>query len=1358
MTKSVQQVAAERPQVVRLTFVISRNLNTGTAKGTRKSERDKFLDKVDVWKPSIAGADRIQFELVQESDLLDRLVLPQHRGRVWFWWNQVVFGAEWLRSHYQQQAIVAGEKYRPDLQVDVPIANDLKALGFSKFFIEEFESVSRQTIKTINRLGRIDVEDEELNRSCQAMSKAAEQVAACLTRIAPFSTAVRNFDSLKQDAIHFMEAIEVVQARARELQFDSNESSELPTSPRTQSLNFATYHLRTMRSTIAELLRWVSEPAAQAARTRLYFLAGPAGSGKTHLFLDAVKSALDEDRPAVVLFGARFGSGNIWESVCDQLGIEPVGRDVLLGAMDSAAQAAGADDGRFVLMIDALNETLTPKFWETHLPELRAALSTHPQLALAVSCRDTYLDVVDPDAERRQFVERVHPGFAGREIEATQKYFDHYGLEAPRIPLLIPEFTVPLFLRLYCESLRNSGTSATAVGHEGRVGIFDRYLHVKAALVARAVFPLPASNFEVERNQERARAVLDALLDGMADLEVDWLSLDEAETRATSVLDGDKTLGSRVIGAFENEGLLSREPLFLLGQEGLAGIRVTFQAFSDFLLLSRRLEKSANPEEDQELRNWLLGDASWGILEAATVVLPEKYGIELSDFLGLRIHKQYPRHAASPEEYAMAAKAWRVFQSLAETLPYRTSSSIGPRTIDLLNEALAKVLSVHDFYRIMFMTAPQPESPLNGEGLHRHLSRMRLPKRDASFGFAVYDEFWDESSPLVRLARWAALGPYPAYSSHVIALAAIPLFWLLSSPNRFMRDWVAKVLVQLLHGHLDVMQTLFERFWDVDDPYIVQRVLAIAYGSVMRGGRQDLEQAGRLARAVLERVFERPIRPDALMLDAAHGIVEWAVVHDVLPVEALDAIKRPYGLKLPGYPPSLAAISERFDSDDRPSDDESYATVYSSFFGIGDFGRYVVDPNVRQFSRYPYGQEVPKRERQEPRFVKSRWTKLLRSLTDAQAQTVLKMVESESVDGYVAVLRLENGAPDVALTTEQRALLASVFTSPRSSLDDAYPTDRARRWVFMRTLSLGWTPKLFGVRDRSIDRRNPGREDHKAERWGKKYQWIALHELLARVADHFQPLREYEDEELFDGFPQMTRLRDIDPSLPPVMYRDLLEKQGLDAPTWRRAAVATPKTLAPCIEFQRYRGDVTKYLADRESEPSLPQIATFEDDVGIRWLALNGLEVQREARDDWDRRSLEQTTWLWSAFVDRNTASSFAEDLKGAWQKTFDGPEVHGHVHCCYAGEIGWTPRWCIHQLGEPRSIEEVRTNVQIFDTCEPYVWSASLDCSISDPVRGTFPSTYIQKNAKLHMITSGPSWLDEHGQLGRVCKLAVHS
>ena len=81
-------------------------------------------------------------------------------------------------------------------------------------------------------------------------------------------------------------------------------------------------------------------------------------------------------------------------------------------------------------------------------------------------------------------------------------------------------------------------------------------------------------------------------------------------------------------------------------------------------------------------------------------------------------------------------------------------------------------------------------------------------------------------------------------------------------------------------------------------------------------------------------------------------------------------------------------------------------------------------------------------------------------------------------------------------------------------------------------LDLGWTVERFGQFDFNINRySNYGREAKKPERMGKKYQWIAYHEFLARISDNFEfKVDPWSDKPgKFEG-PWQLFVRDIDPS------------------------------------------------------------------------------------------------------------------------------------------------------------------------------------------------------------------------------------
>lgn len=1345
MTGSVRRVANERPRLRQLTFVISWNLATGTSGREQKSQRQKYEDKIKTWQESIPGGDNITFELVQESDLVNELAKPEHSGRRWFWWNELVLGHDWLVQRYDQQAAAASEKYRPDLQVDVPIQEDLLALGFDQSIFAVFDRLRRDVVSAVADL-HLSPEDDaaavSVYRTILDTAAALKTSAGALTLQAGDPVAV--FETLTQQLVACEESIEAAEdyerrlvAEWRELPDDDAGKAKKPQ----ERASF--YGVHNLRTTINELASWLESTSGLSFQRRAYFLTGKAGSGKTHLLLDATRRALDGDRPAVFLAGAQFGQGNLWGSIADQLGLQPVGADVLLRAMDAAGEAASMSGRRFVIFVDALNETTPADFWRIHLPTLRAAIVPYPHVALAVSCRDTYQDLILDGAEGSHYVCQTHPGFAEREVEATQRYFAHYGLEAPKIPLLTPEFTLPLFLRLYCESLSQTTPDSIPAGHQGRVVIFERYLAAKTSTVARRFRPSASSAYELNATETQVGSVIDALLDELSRRGRESMSASAAEAVARVPLEGSAADATRLLGLLQEEGVLTREPLYLGDGNFDEGVRIVFQAFADFLLLKRRLALAADPLNDPSVKSWLADDCSLGIIEAATILFPEVFDVELPDLLGIKLSLEPKRDDQSAWE--RHNRASQLYRSLVETLPYRDSRAISQRTIDLLNEAQAH-LSRQTFYRVLFTLAPQPGSRLNGDGLHRYLLQRPMPRRDRDFGFATYHELLDPFSPSARLARWAAAGPYPAYDANVIELACIPLCWLLSSPNRFMRDWVTKALVQLLRGHLDVMRALVERFWTVDDPYVVQRVVVIAYGSLLRSTPEQTEQAKAVAELVHDLVFTRPMRPDELLLDAARGVVRWAVAQELLPAANPRSWKRPYGLKLPGPPPLEATLEAKYGWREGQPDDESYSSVYSSLMSMGDFGRYVVEPGLRHFSRYRVGQDYPKRRSREPRFVKSRWQGFIRSLNDEQQRALAERM-FDPARSHISRRDLLLGLEVDPLSETQRALLDAAFVYPKP-VNHAYPAENARRWIVRRTIGLGWIPKLFGPEDRSLSYMDGGREAHKAERWGKKYQWMAYHELLARVADNYHASRLYADGEPYEGLHQIGD-REIDPSLPPIDYRAFSENGGHDTAAWDPPLIQLQEWPPARLDFSRYQGDIRRFLADTASEPSVARSMFVLDRDGDEWLVLASFVKQVDSLTDKGWRGLQEHTSIDTLLIAADGAEAFHAALgDDETRPEFrDLLESDGHTNCCYACEVGRIGPRCPHRHDALRLTTSEDRSFQVAPTTERYSWDGnSFDCSIGASATVVLPSTFIQQSTGLTFDTRGPSWLDAAG------------
>lgn len=1340
MTKTVKRVVAERPTLTKLTFCIARNLSAGTAKGKRKSARKKYEDKIATWQKDIAGADKIDFELMQGSDLLDRLALPQHAGRRWFWWNERYLGPDWLARHQRKQRDYAGDRYRPKLQVDIPIQEDLAALGYAGSYFGELERRLDLAVRRLGEIGPPPAEaDGDVSASAAAMATAIaalhDQTSASYQ--ADEANPLQALDHAVAACAHALAEAED-QAQAARTALD-DEPAEDGRPLLKERLGSYVRHLRQAESALYGLRRYLDGTPTPAIRQRRYFLTGAGGTGKTHLCLDAADRALREDRPALVLFGGRFGPGDLWPSFCDQLGLPSLGAEVLLGALEAAAEAISLHGRRFVVMIDALNDTKAPGYWADQLPALLAEFADRPLLAVLVSCRDTYLDYVDPDNRRAGF-EHVHPGFAGREFEATQKYFSHFGLEAPRIPLLLPEFTIPLFLLTYCKGLHDAGLTGPPPGHEGRTEIFERFLKVNLARVRAKLCLSPGSN--------KARAALDALLDEMGATGRESVEWQRAEQLTTDQVPERTVWPDTALGTLLSQGLLSDEMVHD-GEQYVRSVRVTYQAFSDFMILERRLAgATAGSPPDRAFAEWLWA-ASWGIQEAAAVVLPERHAIELPDLLEPVIRGDHRPDSLEGRDadYLMG----NLDQKTVRSLPYRSAEAITNRSIELLNRHARTRSGQKDALDAFLLCAPQPDSPLNADELHRWLTQFSMPRRDATFGIPLYWNLDDETSPLSRLARWAADGPYPTYEPQVVELACMPLVWMLSSPNRFMRDWITKALARLLADHLEMAASLIERFAEVNDPYVLERLITAIYGGILRGGLDHLPDAARVASQVERLIFRRldELNPDALMLDAAQGIVEWAVAQDLLPTETLQLARPRYGLACPAIPSSWERLDDRYPHGEGTTDQTSYGSIFFSLrSGLADFGRYVVETGIHHFAKMPLSQPLPPPEpARRSRFLKTRWQKFLKSLPADQTAEAVAVINTENP---FSLFGPEAQQFRAELSEKQdEALEACWQRSQRRPRDRRYPSDRARRWIVQRVMGLGWTPERFGRFDWSVKNSGIGRGSHKPERFGKKYQWIAYHELLARVADNYHYLTGYGEEPRPLGGIWEINDREIDPSLPPVPYREFQEriaKQG----TWLPSGLEFPGSPPGTIDFDRYGGDSRAFLNDRQSLPYPDQIARLTGGDGQRWILLDaGLThaAQPFSNDPElraDRQFYTLRSWLVAPTELQATAAALPAEFDDQ-MFTSDLMDSQGHIDCCYFGELGWREMGCANRHDRPLTLTRgVAMALTITPTVEHYTWEGVIwDCSIEDTVHATLPSTFIQRTSNLRWSRDSAAWHD---------------
>jgi len=484
-----------------------------------------------------------------------------------------------------------------------------------------------------------------------------------------------------------------------------------------------------------------------------------------------------------------------------------------------------------------------------------------------------------------------------------------------------------------------------------------------------------------------------------------------------------------------------------------------------------------------------------GILEAIAIQLPGYSGEELFDVLP-EAQRLEPRFLHP----ILQSLAWRPVNVAPELLDFLLGELVG-------NER--QQISLHLFWDINIGLSLDETNTFNGNYLHQTLFRLSLSARDAIWTIYLQDRYPNndyEINPVDRLLKWAwKSGPADEYPPEVVLLGSKTIAWFFTSVNRGLRDVSTKALIFLFGNHQSLIIEWMTAFEGVNDPYVTQRVYAVAAGCAFRTTNNDVLKV--IADYVYQTTFDAgEASPDLLLRDYARLIVELAFYRKI--GEHFDIAK--------ARPPFHSTFPEIF-----PTDEET--------------DRY--KPNI---------------EGTKQQYLLSKRAILASMVTEYGRGTA--------------------GYGDFGRYTFESAL------RDWQGIDANLLSNLAVKWVFEK---YGYDVEKFGAFDRS-----PGgssdriRKIHK-ERIGKKYQWMAFHEILARVADN----KSFSDGSKFKGAWEPF-VRDIDPTFVANPY---LEKE----PFW-----------LPKFEYSHWSKSKTKWLRDNTDIPEPGAMINVDDTDHQEWLIL----------------------------------------------------------------------------------------------------------------------------------------------------------
>ncbi|HIF9126651.1 TPA: hypothetical protein ACX6SH_002969 [Photobacterium damselae] len=1246
LDKSVKTVLDKHPNLTNYYIAIPNDPPDARLSG-QKSMLDKWNERVEKWNEwaSAKGID-VVFKAWWSSDLINRLAKPENQGLIYFWFSQEEFTDRWFASNIEQSIADLGKRYTPnfydDLNISLDIANIFIGLTRGKKLRNEVEVV----VDELLQLGQRSIPSEPL------LKNEKNELSHMLDSLARLFLSVE-FDGIEyipqeefQVLINNIESILVAirnfyYAEEEKLRKKPSESHNIY-----QMFGDQIDDVYKAEQAVYKALEVISNEQITLANNPYLIIEGDAGVGKSHLLADVITSRNRDGSKSLFLLGQHFVTEeDPWTQIKKKLDIICSSQQ-FFGGLNAKAEASKQ---RIIIFIDAINEGKGRYFWTDNIRGFAQEIKKYPWLGLVVSVRSSYSSLLLPEdlISSNEFIRATHYGFRNVEYEATKLFFENFELEQPSIPLLHPEFQNPLFLLLFCEGLSKGGYSRIPE-LKGLTDIIGFYIKsVNQRLSKPNQFDYPDSINIVQKAIDRIMSSKFNSSDKIISYENAFIELNMLS----------QTFGIKpgLLDYLVSEGVFSKNLFWINESVGYQeGIYLAYERFEDHMMAKFLLEKHPNVEEEFKEKGVyykLFSDyrtchKNKGLLEALSIQIPELTGCELYTF-ALHIKDEY-----------------LVVESFVQSLLWRNVKNADESMINYINNNVSAFYNTKNlFWDTIISLSSNPEHFFNSRFLHRNLYQKSLPERDGWWTVYLKDVY-SENNAIKRLIDWAWNHCDKSHiSPESIKLSAITIAWLFTSTNRKLRDEATKALVCLLKDNIGILIEVLTEFEGVNDPYVYERLFAVAYGCALLGS--DKTNLRTLAIFVSDTIFNsnsEEVYPHILLRDYARGVIEFALhTCGSLGID-IDKCRPPYKSNFPISFPTNEELDSRYEVnfDEAKRYLHSKSNILSSMTteygrgicGYGDFGRYT----------------------------------------------------------FQAALRHWDVNPDE---------LSNV----------------AVEWIFEK---YGYDAELHGEFDSRISSRTN-------ERIGKKYQWIALHEILARVADNCVMKADNNRDEPYQGTWQPF-VRDIDPSML-LRYSELKDEESTDIRWWVSE------------QYKNWATDDNKWILDNSDLPTPEALISVVDNNNEEWLVLEGYPEWAQPRGlgkkQWDyphkRIWYQVRSYIVSEDEHQNLYDwAIKQDFMGRWM-----PEASERYQV-FDREYYWSKAYqyfnnYYHSGLEQHEIvlnDSSNSKIEVTLTTSKYLWEKGNDGSIEGSLNILKPSTFIYDGMGLKPTTKEAEFVNNNNEL----------
>lgn len=1001
-----------------------------------------------------------------------------------------ILTTEWFINHTKTSISNLGHRYTPEINVNLPISINLEALTRT----DEFKKQNTNNFHNI--LSKIDKQNYSI--------KNEEELYQIIFDVLPnlrSQLELTKYDLLKnvpstELSGYIIEITNKIRVKIELLQDIENNNKENQLLRTLNNLNELFLHLNEeVRSLSIDLFNG-----------KVLFLTGEAGQGKSHLLGDFIKNKV-KNKGHILLLGQDFTEkSNIWYQILNKNLRLNSSVDELLSIFETYAEL---NNERFILVIDAINEGEGRILWKNELNGFIEKIKNYKRIGLVLSLRSSYEKQITSNLStdiRKNLCNVKHLGFNRLEYDACRVFFEYFNIQTPRIPLLNPEFSNPLYLKIFCESLKSQNLNFIPKGYNGIANIIDGYINGINLIISENIDQEISLKLVKRSLNLIAKYQLEKQSNSLPYLEVKRLISDDL------IQDIPEKEAKSFLELMIKEGIVSKN-IFYNQEDEI--VYFTYERMGDYISATYLINKF---EFFSELLDWLKSanknfinlNYNKGLWEALSVLIPKKYNLELFDFLELNDHDIYDFK-----------------EVIIESLIWRDPSTIDKeRILEFLVNNYFSVGNWHAFINVIYQLIAEDDHPFNGFYLHSYLNKFSLADRDSFWTTFITKELY-ECPAIERLIKWCLDTHDKSFIDNLSLLKiAIGISWLFTSTNISFRNSITKALTSILVDRLDVSLELIKYFFNVNDPYVVERVLLSIYGSILSSNKLGSLQilANEIDQLFFKQEDTEEVYPNVLVRDCARNIIKYHLYKNqkIFTQSEIyninERISAPYNSTLPKNLPTIAEIDELY----KPNED---------------------DPNL---NKYHY-----------------------------------------SINKILHSMATEYGRGICGYGDFGRYIFQAKFTRWKDILNVDLLSNFACQLIFEK---YGYDAEKHGEFDHNI--RYISRHENREERIGKKYQWLALYEVLAIVIDNYKYPANYwkwnsQDELIWLKNINDLCLRDIDPT-----FRS--NKLNSD---YTKYINSLPKA-----DFHNWEGCLLSWTIN-EDLPNLAQMIDFNIE-GEQWLIL----------------------------------------------------------------------------------------------------------------------------------------------------------